>query len=316
MHQLTRLAKIILGPTALMLAVFSLYAQQQNPSATVPIRAVVTVMGKDYSEPPNVTRDDIQVYDGKERLTVSEWTPAQGDRGALDFAIVIDEEAGTDLGLQLNDIKDFIKETPSAARVAVFYAANGTVRIAQDFTTDHEAAAKSVRLPLGMVGAYASDYLSIIDLMKRWPATGARREMLLVADGIDRFRGDIPESPDLNSAIERAQKSGFIIHTIYARGVGLYGRNFFRVSLGQSNLSKLADETGGESFFQGTQTPIAYAPFLKQLNFVLNHQYLVTALDKPAKKASLRRIRVRTEISGVEISAPENWYIPAGAGGD
>jgi hypothetical protein len=316
MDQLTRLAKIVLGPTALMLAVFSLHAQQQNPSATVPIRAVVTVMGKDYSEPPNVTRDDIQVYDGKERLTVSEWTPAQGDRGALDFAIVIDEEASTDLGLQLNDIRDFIKETPAAARVAVFYAANGTVKIAQDFTTDHEAAAKSVRLPLGMVGAYASDYLSIIDLMKRWPATGARREMLLVADGIDRFRGDIPESPDLNSAIERAQKSGFIIHTIYVRGVGLYGRNFFRISLGQSNLSKLADETGGESFFQGTQTPIAYAPFLKQLTFVLNHQYHLTALDKPAKKAGLRRIRVRTEISGVEISAPENWYIPAGAGGD
>lgn len=316
MRKFSRLLKIILVPSTLLLAAFSLHAQQQNPSATVPVRAVVTVMGKNFTEPPKVTRDDVQVFDGKERLTVSEWTPAQGERGALDFAVVIDEETDADLGLQLNDIKDFIKEMPSAARVAVFYAANGTVKIAQDFTSDHEAAAKAVRLPMGSVGAYASDYLSLIDLLKRWPSSGARREVLLVADGIDRFRGDIPTSPDLQTAIERAQKSGFIIHTIYARGVGRAGRSFFRVSLGQSNLSKLADETGGESFFQGTYTPIAYAPFLKQLTFVLNNQYLVTTLDKPAKKASLRRIRVRTEISGVEILAPESWYVPAVAGSE
>ena len=248
---------------------------------------MVTVTGKNFSEAPKITRDDVQVLDGKQKLSVSEWTPAQGERGALDFAVVIDEETSTDLGLQLNDIKDFIKEMPSGARVAVFYASNATVRIAQDFTADHEAAAKSLRLPMGNGGAYASDFLSLIDLMKRWPTTGApRREILLVADGIDRFRGDIPSSPDLDSAIERAQKTGFIIHAIYARGVGRSGRSFFRVSLGQSNLSKLADETGGESFFEGTETPIAYAPFLKQLTVILNNQYLVTALDKPNKKAA------------------------------
>jgi len=316
MNKLSQSLKILFIPWAIVIAVVASPAQQQpNPSATVPVRAVVTVMGKNFTEPPKVTRDDIQVYDGKEKLTVSEWTPAQGDRGALDFAIVIDEESSSDIDLQLNDIKDFIKEMPPTARVAVFYASNGTVTIAHDFTTDHEAAAKSVRLPLGNVGAYASDYLSIIDLMKRWPQTGARREMLLVADGIDRFRGDIPESPDLDSAFTRAETSGFIIHTIYARGVGLAGRNFFRVNLGQSNLSKLADETGGESFFQGFTTPVAYAPFLKQLLFVLNNQYLVTALDKPNKKPGLRRIRVRTEVGGVEISAPENWLVPSVGGG-
>ena len=149
MQKLSRLIKITLGPALLLLAAISVHAQAQNPSATVPIRAVVSLVGKNYTEPPKVTKDDIQVYDGKDKLTVSEWVPAQGDRGALDFAVVIDEETSTDLGLQLNDIKDFIKETPAGTRVAVFYAANGTVKIAQDFTADHEAAAKSVRLPAG-----------------------------------------------------------------------------------------------------------------------------------------------------------------------
>jgi hypothetical protein len=310
MKKLTAAATLLLVAVLLIAASRHLQAQQENLSATVPVRTVVTVLGKNFSEPPAVSRDDIQVYEGKDKLTVSEWTPAQGDRGALDFAIVIDDELNSDIGLQFNDIKDFIREMPPSTRVALFYASNGTVTIAQDFTTDHEAAAKALRLPFGRVAAYASDFLSLNDLMKRWPSTSSRKEMLLVADGIDRFRGDIPESPDLEANIDRAQKSGFIIHTIYARGVGLAGRNFFRVNLGQSNLSRLADETGGEAFFQGTMTPIAYAPFLHQLSIALQHQFWLTALAKPGKKGGLRRIRVRTEVSGVDISAPENLYVP------
>ncbi len=301
---------LLLATILILAASASLNAQQENPSATVPVRAVVTVLGKNFSEPPAVTRDDIQVYEGKDKLTVNEWAPAQGDRGKLDFAIVIDDELNSDIGIQFNDIKDFIREMPPSTRVGLFYASNGTVTVAQDFTSDHEAAAKALRLPFGRVAAYASDYLSLNDLMKRWPSTTSRKEMLLVADGIDRFRGDIPESPDLVADIDRAQKSGFIIHTIYARGVGSAGRNFFRVNLGQSNLSQLADETGGEAFFQGMMTPIAYAPFLNELSTALKHQFWLTALATPGKKGSLQRIRVRTELSGVEISAPQNFYVP------
>ncbi|HXW17164.1 MAG TPA: hypothetical protein VEJ39_02600, partial [Candidatus Acidoferrales bacterium] len=226
----------------------------------------------------------------------------------------IDDELDSTIGLQFNDIKDFIREMPPSTRVGIFYAANGTVSIAQNFTADHEAAANSLRLPFGRVAAYASDYLSLIDLMKRWTGDTARKELLVVADGNDRFRGDIPTSPDLLSAIERAQKTGFIIHTIYAHGVGRVGRNFFRTNLGQSNLAMLSDDTGGEAFFQGTETPIAFAPFLKELTVVLNHQFLVTALEHPGKKAQLRRIRVRTEVSGAEISAPDMWYVPGPQG--
>ena len=292
----------------------SVKAQQENPSATVPVRAVVTLLGKNYTDPPAVTRDDIQVYDGKQKLTVSEWTPAQGERAALDFAIVIDDELDSTISLQFNDIRDFIREMPPSTRVGIFYAANGTVTVAQNFTADHEAAAKSLRLPFGSVAAYASDYLSIIDLMKRWSNSPGRKEMLVVADGNDRFRGDIPTSPDLETAISRAQTAGFIIHTIYARGVGRVGRNLFSVNLGQSNLAKMSDDTGGESFFQGLDTPIAFAPYLKQLTMVLNHQYLLTALSKPGKKAGLRRIRIRSEVAGLEISAPEYLLVPGPEG--
>jgi hypothetical protein len=307
--------KLLLALLVTAAAVSVSSAQQENPTATTPVRAVVTVIGKNFSNPPAVSRDDVQVYDGKTRLTVSEWTPAQGEHGALDFAIVIDDEADTNLGLQLNDLKDFIHSLPANAKIGVFYARNGTVQVASEFNSDHDAAAKSLRMPLGTAGAYSSDYLSVMDLMKRWPATGARREMLLVADGVDRFRGDYPESPDVDTTIEHAQKAGIVIHTIYARSGGRMGRNFFRVNLGQSNLSKIADQTGGESFFQGLETPLAYAPFLKQLETVLNNQFLLTALETPGnKKGQLRRIRIRTEVPGVEISAPESLWVPGPEG--
>jgi hypothetical protein len=295
--------------TVVLAAVAPLQAQQQNPSATVPVRMVVTVLGRNFSAPPAVNREDVRVFEGKEQLAVSEWTPARGPQGSLDFAVVIDDNANTNLGLQLADIGDFVKELPSAARAAVFYAGNGTVQVASDFTSDHAVAAKALRLPLGSVGAYSSIYLSVMDLIKRWPAASSRREMLVVSDGIDRFRGD-PFSPDVQSTVEQAQKAGIMIHTIYATGVGRFSRNLFRLNYGQSNLAQIADETGGEAFFQGTYTPIDYMPYLKNLQMVLNNQYLLTFLAEPRKKAELKKFRVRTELKDAEVSAADAALVP------
>jgi hypothetical protein len=309
MNKSLRFTMAFLILTVVLAAVAPLQAQRQNPSATVPVRMVVTVLGRNFSSPPAVNREDVRVFEGKEQLTVSEWTPARGPQGSLDFAVVIDDNANTNLGLQLADIGDFVKELPSAARAAVFYAGNGTVQVASDFTSDHAAAAKALRLPLGNVGAYSSIYLSVMDLIKRWPAASNRREMLVVSDGIDRFRGD-PFSPDVQSTVEQAQKAGIMIHTIYATGVGRFSRNLFRLNYGQSNLAQIADETGGEAFFQGTYTPIDYMPYLKNLQMVLNNQYLLTFLAEPRKKAELKKFRVRTELKDAEVSAADAALVP------
>ena len=195
------------------------------------------------------------------------------------------------------------KSQPKSCGVAVFFASNGTVQAASQFSTDHEAVAKSVRLPLGRVAAYSSIYLSLMDLIKRWPVTGARREVLLMADGIDRFRGD-PFSPDVDTTIERAQRAGVMIHTLYASGIGAFSRNMFQVNYGQSNLAKMADGTGGEAFFQGLQTPISFAPFLDQLNVVLNNQYWLK-FETPRSKRRMARC-------AASASAPnsEMWIFP------
>ena len=280
-----------------------------------PITTVVTALGPKYTAPPAISQSDVAVYSGKDKQNVVSWVPAQGDKANLELAIVIDDSTRIEaLGNQLGDIGNFIKSQPKTCGVGVFYASNGTVQAASQFSTDHEAVAKTVRLPFGNVAAYSSIYLSIMDMIKRWPVTGARREMLLIADGIDRFRGD-PFSPDVDSSIERAQRAGVMIHTLYASGVGRFSRNLFEVNYGQSNLAKMADGTGGEAFFQGLQTPISFAPFLDQLNVVLNNQYWLKFETPRSKKKNgeMRSIRVGTEQRDVDLSAPLRVYVPGGA---
>jgi hypothetical protein len=299
----------------LVASVFSVaypaHAQRAEGSSTAPITTVVTVLGPKFTTPPAITKDDFAVYEGKEKRDIIGWVPAQGDKAALELAIVIDDANATELGIQFGDLTKFIKSQPSTCGAGIFYANNGRAQAASQFSTDHDAVAKSLRLPFGRGAAYASIYLSLMDLFSRWPVTGARREVLLIADGIDRFRGD-PFSPDVTATIERAQKAGIMIHTLYASGTGRFSRNLFRVNLGQSNLAQIADATGGESFFQGTQTPIAFAPFLDEFDVILKNQYLLTFAGERTKKekGELKSFRIRTELRNIEISAAERVLFP------
>jgi hypothetical protein len=283
----------------------------QAASSSVPVTTVVTVLGPKYTPPPAISKDDISVYEGKDKKDVTGWTPAQGDKADLMLAIVIDDACRTELGIQIRDITSFITELPKTTRVGVFYANNGTVQAASQFTPDHDAAAKAVRMPLGTFGAYSSIYLSTMSLISGWPVTGARREILLISDGIDRFRGD-PFSPDVDSTFEKAQKAGVIIHTLFATGVGRASRSMFRVNYGQSNLAEISDKTGGESFFQGLQTPVAFAPFLQQLDMILRNQYFLTFTSNRSKKAKgeLRAFRIKTEQKDIEISSADRVFVP------
>jgi hypothetical protein len=149
-----------------------------------------------------------------------------------------------------------------------------------------------------------------MDLMKRWNPTESRREILILSDGIDRFRGD-PFSPDIPATYQAAQKAGIILHTIFVNCAGRHGRNMWRINLGQSNLSEITDETGGESYFQGSRTPVDMAPFLDDLHNALNSQYWLTFEAPAKKKAGLQSVKISTELPGVEIAAPDSVYVPA-----
>jgi len=289
-------------------AVCSANAAPQAGASNVPVTTVVTVLGPNYTAPPAVGKTDVVVHTGDRRADVVGWDAAQGEKSALQLAIVIDELSN--IGNQLDDIRKFVQSQSKETSVGLFYAQNGITQVVAPFSTDHDAVAKKVRITSGYPGASTSIYLSLMDVMKKFSG-GGRHEILVIADGIDRFRGD-PFSPDVPLTIEKAQKAGIMIHTLYARGPDRFARNLFRSNYGQSNLAQMTDETGGESFFQGLDTPISFAPFLEQLDMVLHNQYFLTfTTPRSSKKGGeLRGFRTSTEQRNVEISHARDVLVP------
>ena len=291
-------------------------AQQAATTTAVPVRIAVTPNVASDKRMPQINPEDVVVKQGKQRLQVTGWIPAQDDRAGLDLFILIDDATSQRLGSNLGELRTFINAQSSTTSVGVGYMRNAAVEVVQNLTTDHAAAAKALRLPLGSAGAYGSPYLSVIDLMKRWPETQNRREVVMVTYGIDRARGGprwrgLNNNPDVDSASAVAMRTGTIIHTIYAPGSGRLHRNYWEGTNGQMGIAKLSDITGGESFFLGLQSPVGFKPYLDDLQKVLDNRYWLSFSAKPGTKPGLQYVTLSTEVAGVEFSAPDAVWVPA-----
>jgi len=305
------LAMAILG---LSLGAFGMRTALAQQVTGIPAHLVVTVEAHRGAEMPVINRDDVMVYEGRDRDQVAEWIPAQGDHAALELFVLLDDGSSLDLGVQLDDIRKFINAQPATAKVGVAYMQDGVARVVQELTTDHALAAKALRLPLGMAGANGSPYFSVSDLIKRWPASTARREVVMASDGIDLYygAGDLND-PYLDTAIDDAVRAGITISAIYTPDVGHYGHSHWQTYWGQTYLSRLTDETGGEAYYIGFNgPPVSFAPYLDDVAKRLNHQYLLTFLAKPQKKAGFQKIRLRTEVPNADLVSADKVWVEAG----
>lgn len=289
----------------------SAWAQQSGEG--IPTQVVVTVEPHKGKEAPEITRQDVMVYEGKDRDSVTEWVPAQGDHAALEVVLLLDDASGLNLGTQLGDLKKFIESQAPTTQVGVAYMQNGIAVVQQNLTTDHAAAEKALRLPEGVIGANASPYFSLQDLIKRWPQTNARRSVLMVTDGIDRYygTGDMLD-PYLDAAIDDALKAHVTVSAIYNPDVGHFGHSYWAAYWGQLYLAHVAEETGGEGYYIGFNGPaVAFAPYLEDLTNRFSHQYLLTFMAKPQKKAGWQNIRLTTEVKNADLVGPKRVWISA-----
>ncbi len=293
-------------------------SQAADREAPVPsVQMTVTASVANGKQMPDINLHAVHVRHGNERLEVTDWVPARGTHAGLDLFILIDDALDPRLGSQLDALRTFIDGQPATTRVGVGYIRNATLQVTQQFTTDHAQAANALRLPLGFPGIYSSPYLSIVDLMKRWPESTNRREVLMITDGIDRARGysrlrrGFISNPDVDYATSVAQRTGTMIHTIYAPGVGRYRRTYWEQTSGQMNAAKLSYNTGGESFFLGLQGPVSITPYLDELQEKMDNQYLLSFVAKPSKKAGLQSVSLSIEVAGVELSTHAAVWVPA-----
>jgi hypothetical protein len=304
--------KINMSRIALLFAVFAaltgLLATGALAAEAGAVTMTVTAVGKKDTNPPAVTKDDVQLYLNKERTQIANWR--RGEK--LYLAVLIDDSLDGNVAIQWNDLRAFFAAQPDTTYISVAYARNGTAMLTQDFTNNHELAAKALRIPLGSGGAFSSPYLALLDLMKRWPTSDDRHSILLISSGIDYFRGGFdPISPDLEPTIEHAQKQNINVWSIYSPDAGHRSRGFFRASRAQSNLSQLADDTGAESFALGTLAPVSFKPYLDEIGVHLSNQYLLTFSGNGGKKGRFERVHVGTELPNTEFLAPSEAYLPA-----
>jgi VWFA-related protein len=290
-----------------LVLVSGLFVASATAAEVGTVNLTVTAVGKKNTSTPVVAKDDVQFYLNKERTQIADWK--HGEK--LYLAVLIDDSLDSDIAGQWSDLKAFFAAQPGNTYISVAYARDGAAMLAQDFTNDHELAAKALRLPLGSGGAFTSPYLALLDLMKRWPASEGRRSILLISSGIDYFRGNFDSrSPDLDSTISRAQKQNINIWSIYAPDAGHRGRGFFIANRAQSNLSQLSDETGAEFFGLGTGAPVNLKPYFDEISTHLSNQYLLTFKATGGAKGRFERARVATELPYVEFLAASQVFLP------
>jgi hypothetical protein len=305
------------------------HSQEKAALSTVLVHMVITDQAfNEGGDVPVLGPNNVTVKQGKTTRKVTQVIPAQGNNAGLQLFILIDDTVDSNIGSNLNDLRDFINAQPATTVVGVAYMSNATFRITQNFTDDHALAAKAVRLPLGRLSAMDSPYLSLISLVKSWPQQKVRREVLMISDGMDPVRSGTPSqsyaapgrtssrnttmpsiSPDANPASEISQRYGVIVHSIYATGAGRRGRNAWEAQLGQSGIAKITDETGGEYYSLGTSNAVSFKPYLERLQRILGSQYYLEFQAVPGKKDGLQRVDILTEVANADIAAADNVWV-------
>ena len=196
-------------------------------------------------------------------------------REPLNLAILVQDDLVSRVGNELKVTRDFIRELPAGSRVMVGYITAGALQVRQPFTNDLDRAAKSLRLPLGTSAASPyNPYVEVRDALRRFEANGVNRNaLLLISDGLDVSRGFDPSSTlnsiDLQRAVREAKMRNVAVYTFFAPSVGLTSWNRTAINYGQGALNRLAEETGGEAFFQGTSF-VTFDAYFRGLSRELN----------------------------------------------
>lgn len=283
---------------------------KQVRTVTIPISFSLKKEEKDELSEGFIQAGDLRVReDGDDQVILSIRSVSSTP---LALAILIQDDLTSEANLKLDEIRKFIRALPNGSRVMVGYLRSGSIQVRQKFTTDLEAAAKSLRIITASESvAPFNPFQQVDEALRRFDAlpTG-RRAILLVSDGLDVSRGVDSSTPgqsiDLDRAILKAQRKSVAVYSFYSP-TRLTENNSLLTSNGQGSLEKLSDETGGRAFFQGTLAPISFEPFFKDLNKALTRQFALTYLSTHLKKG-YHKIKVTSTNPEVEIEHPRGYY--------
>ncbi len=227
------------------------------------------------------------------------------------IAILIQEDLVPSIGTEVKALANFVRGLPKGSRVMVGYLRTGSLQVRQKFTNDLEKAAKSMRPPSGFASAGPyNPYVEVIEALKKFEAQPlGRRAILLVSDGLDVSRGVDSSAPtqslDLQRAVNEAQRRSVAVYGFYAP-TQLAASNPILAGNAQSSLLRIANETGGLAFFQGTGAPVSFEPFIRELDVSLQKQAALTFLSTHLNKG-FHKIEIKSSTPGVRVAYPTGY---------
>ncbi len=244
----------------------------------------------------------------------------------VQIALLIDDGLSRSAGIQLGDLRTFATSLPPETELLVGYMSNGHAQVEAPFSTNHQAAAAKIRMSMGQQGQAASPYFCLSDFVKEWTAEPGQpgqpvkaRFVIMLTSGVDPYNGSTrmsnQDSPYVEAAIADAQRAGVAVYSIYYGGEGMRGDS--AAMSGQGYLSKVADETGGDSYYQGSGNPISLSPFLKQFTHAISETYIATFSTDPiaAGRDHLLRLKMSTSTPKLKLRTanevrPGNREVP------
>lgn len=279
-------------------------------SAVSQDQALVTILPKSGPDLSHATLspENLHLKINGKTAAVTSVTHARGAESPLELVFLIDDAAHRSIGTQLSSIRDFANELPANAEMAIAYMQNGRAVFSGPLSSDPKKIVAGLRIPAGPAGISGSPYFCLSDLAKHWPFSNpnARREVILISDGIDNYspRFD-PDDPYVQAAINDSVRAGLTVYSIYWTSEGRLSQTRFFASGGQSSLLQLTDATGGYSYWQGMGNPVSFDAYFKDIRSRFEHQYRIQFETVTRNRPEV--LSMNLKLSGMEahLSAPQ-----------
>src|SRR2546422_1510013 len=225
-------AALLVTVTLLFSVGFSLAGSQRKPGDVSASNRDITILVTAHAHNERMRAaaqklkpDDFAVReDGRPQQIVSVKSASQAQPV---LAILIQDDLVAHVNNDIGRIRKFILALPEGSSVMTGYITTGTLQVKQDFTTQRERAAESLRIIRSSTSASPyNPYIEVIEALRRFDSQPAgRRMILLISDGLDTSHGFRSASPmqsiDLDRAIREAQRRGVAVFSMYAPSVGL-----------------------------------------------------------------------------------------------
>jgi hypothetical protein len=276
-------------------------------------QAIVTVLPDKDASVPAIPQQALSVKVNGKNASVTSWK--QFSPGSpVELVILIDSAARSSMGTQLQDIANFVQALPANTQASIAYMENGHAALTGPLSSDRAEILRGLHLTSGIPGIDASPYFCLSDLAQHWPSNNgqARREVVMITDGVDYYDGARhydPDDPYLQAAMNDSVRAQLIVYSIYWRNTGRLDRTEAATDAGQNLLTQLTQTTGGNNYWIGFGDPVSFQPYFEDIERRLNNQYELGFMAPSNGKPQLDSFKLKLSAPGVKVDAPQEVVV-------